>query len=153
MSRETAATRRVGMIVLVAVALGAATVFVLGDRRNLFTRKSQYTLHFEKGNTPPVGAFWSVTLYDAEGFQVPNALNRFAISSWMPLRYNADGSLDLYFQNENPGGDRAANWLPAPKGPFNVLLRMYGPRSEALTGRWNPPPVTRTPSVPGLGGH
>ena len=114
---------------------------------------NKYTLHFEKGNTPPVNAFWSVTLYDAEGFQVPNALNRFAISSWMPLRHNADGSLDLYFQNDNPGPDREANWLPAPKGAFNVLLRMYGPKAEALTGRWNPPPVTRAPSLPGLGGQ
>ena len=101
------------------------------------------TLHFDKGATPPVGAFWSVTLYDNEGFQVPNALNRFAVSSWMNLRQNADGSLDLYFQSESPGKDKEANWLPAPKGAFNLTLRLYGPKSEALIGTWNPPPVAR----------
>jgi hypothetical protein len=57
-----------------------------------------------KGDTPPVDAFWSITLYDAEGFQVANHLNRFNLSSWMRLHYNADGSLDLYFQNDTPGG-------------------------------------------------
>ncbi len=64
-----------------------------------------YVLHFEKGATPPVDAFWSITLYDSEGFQVANSLNRFAISSWMPLKYGEDGSLDLYFQNASPGAD------------------------------------------------
>jgi hypothetical protein len=111
---------------------------------------SKYTLHFDKGNTPPANAFWSVTLYDAEGFQVGNALNRFALSSWMPFKYNADGSLDLFFQNENPGAGKENNWLPAPKGAFNLTLRIYAPLSDALTGKWNPPPVTRMQSLPGL---
>lgn len=62
---------------------------------------------------------WSITLYDEAGFQVGNVLERFAVSSWMPFVYNGDGSLDLYFQNESPGKDREANWLPVPKGPFN----------------------------------
>jgi len=104
---------------------------------------NKYTLHFDKGDTPPANAFWSVTLYDPEGFQVANALNRFAVSSWMPFKYNADGSLDLYFQNASPGMDKEANWLPAPKGPFNLTMRLYAPRPEALTGKWNPPPVMR----------
>lgn len=104
----------------------------------------KYVLHFAKGEAPPVHAFWSITLYDSEGFQVGNELNRFAVSSWMPFVYNADGSLDIYFQNENPGKDREANWLPAPKGPFNLTMRLYGPKSEALTGKWNPPAVKRT---------
>jgi hypothetical protein len=112
---------------------------------------NKYTLHFDKGEMPPANAFWSVTLYDAEGYQVPNALNRFAVSSWMPLKYNADGSLDLYFQNENPGGDKEVNWLPAPKEPFNLTMRIYAPKSEAITGKWNPPPVMRVQAVPGLG--
>ncbi|HMF23114.1 MAG TPA: DUF1254 domain-containing protein [Pseudolabrys sp.] len=111
---------------------------------------NKYTLHFDKGQTPPVSAFWSVTLYDTEGFQVANPLNRFNLSSWMPLKYNADGSLDLYFQNASPGADKEANWLPAPKGEFNLLMRLYAPHSEALTGKWNPPPVTRV-SLPSLG--
>jgi hypothetical protein len=113
---------------------------------------NKYTLHFDKGETPPADAFWSVTLYDADGFQVANPLNRFNLASWMPLKHNADGSLDLYFQNENPGADKEANWLPAPKGAFNLLMRLYAPKSEALTGKWNPPPVKRA-SLPSLGGQ
>jgi hypothetical protein len=111
---------------------------------------NKYTITFEKGAAPPVNAFWSITLYDAEGFQVGNALNRFALSSWMPFKYNADGSLDLYFQNESPGADKETNWLPAPKGPFNLTMRLYAPKSDALTGKWNPQPVVRTESVSNL---
>jgi hypothetical protein len=111
---------------------------------------NKYMLHFDKGATPPVNAFWSITLYDSEGFQVANPLNRFNLSSWMPLNYNADGSLDLYFQNESPGKDKEANWLPAPKGAFNLLMRLYAPKSDALTGQWNPLPVTRVQPLPGL---
>ena len=102
---------------------------------------NKYVLHFNKGETPPVNAFWSITLYDPEGFQIANSLNRFAVSSWMPFKGNADGSLDLYFQNESPGKDLEANWLPAPKGPFNLTMRLYGPKAEALNGKWNPPAI------------
>jgi hypothetical protein len=111
---------------------------------------SDYVLHFEKGATPPVDAFWSVTLYDAEGYQVANSLNRFAVSSWMPFKMNPDGSLDLYVQNASPGADKEANWLPAPKGPFNLTMRLYAPGTEALVGKWNPPPVMRQEASPGL---
>jgi hypothetical protein len=109
---------------------------------------SKYVLHFDKGATPPVGAFWSVTLYDPDGFQVANPLNRFAVSSWMPFHTNPDGSLDLWFQNENPGPGKEANWLPAPKGPFNLTMRLYAPKDEALIGQWNPPPVSRVEGTP-----
>src|SRR4029077_21030733 len=98
---------------------------------------NKYTLHFDKASVPPVNAFWSVTLYDTEGYQVPNTLNWFPVSSWMPFKYNADGSLHLYFQNENPGTDMEANWLPSPKGAFNLTMRLYAPKSDALTGKWN----------------
>jgi hypothetical protein len=104
---------------------------------------NNYLLHFSKEGLPPVEAFWSITLYDPDGFQVVN-LNRFAVSSWMPFEYNSDGSLDLYFQNENPATGKETNWLPAPKGPFNLTMRLYAPRRDALTGEWNPPPVTKT---------
>ena len=109
-----------------------------------------YTLHFDKGTTPPVGAFWSITLYDLQGFQVANPLNRFAVSSWMPFAVNPDGSLDLYVQTESPGADREANWLPAPKGPFNLTMRLYAPKAEALVGKWSPPPVVRQTAAPAL---
>jgi hypothetical protein len=105
---------------------------------------NKYTVHFDKGATPPVDAFWSITLYDADGFQVANALNRFTVSSWMPFLTNADGSFDLYFQNESPGKDKEANWLPAPKQAFNLTMRIYSPRSDALTGKWSPPAVRKT---------
>ncbi len=107
-----------------------------------------YTLHFEAGATPPVNAFWSVSLYDSQGFQVANPLNRFALSSWMPLEYNPDGSLDLYVQNESPGNAKEPNWLPAPKGPFNLTMRLYAPKPAALIGRWNPPPVIKIEPPP-----
>ena len=103
---------------------------------------NKYAIHFAKDEVPPAAAFWSITLYDSEGFQVANAINRFAVSSWMPFKRDADGSLTLYFQNERPGNDRESKWLPAPKGPFNLTMRLYAPKSEALTGLWNPPPVT-----------
>jgi len=114
---------------------------------------NNYTIQFEKSAAPPVNAFWSITLYDREGFQVANSLNRFAVSSWMPFKYNPDGSLTLHLQNESPGPDMEANWLPAPKGPFNLTMRLYGPQSEALTGRWNPPPVTKVQGLPALVGQ
>jgi hypothetical protein len=111
---------------------------------------NKYTIHFDKGATPPADAFWSITLYDQEGFQVANSPNRFALSSWMSFAYNADGSLDLYFQNGSPEAEKEPNWLPAPKGPFNLTMRVYAPKSEALTGKWNPPPVIKVPEGTGM---
>ena len=102
---------------------------------------NNYVLHFSKEELPPVEAFWSITMYDKDGFQAANAINRFAISSWMPLKTNSDGSLDIYLQNENPGSDKEANWLPAPKGVLGITMRLYAPKLKALTGDWNPPPI------------
>lgn len=102
-----------------------------------------YTIHFDKSELPPVNAFWSITLYDGDGFQVANPLNRFAVSSWNPLIYNADGSLTLYFQNDDPGEAKRNNWLPAPKGPFNLTMRLYAPAQSVLLGRWAPPAVEK----------
>jgi hypothetical protein len=103
-----------------------------------------YVMHFSKEDLPPVSAFWSLTMYDGEGFPVPNVKNRFAIGDRDPLMYNADGSLDVYIQHESPGADKEANWLPAPaKGPMPITMRLYGPKPEALEGRWNPPVVKK----------
>jgi hypothetical protein len=113
---------------------------------------NKYVIRFTKEDAPPVEAFWSVTLYDPEGFQVANPINRFAVSSWMPFKRDADGSLTLYIQNENPGSDREANWLPAPRRPFNLTMRLYAPKSEALTGLWNPPPVKPVDASATVGG-
>ena len=104
---------------------------------------NNYVLHFDAANLPPVEAFWSVTLYDAKGFPVANALNRYAVSSWMPLVYNADGSLDLYIQSESPGKALEANWLPAQKAPFGLNMRLYAPLLDAVAGKWQPPAVKK----------
>ena len=105
--------------------------------------KNGYTIHFSKEALPPVNAFWSITLYDNDGFQVANPLNRFAVSSWNNLVYNSDGSLDLYIQNADPGESRRSNWLPAPKGGFNLTMRLYAPTYSALLGYWVPPAVDK----------
>ena len=111
---------------------------------NPVTAENSYILHFDKKALPPVDAFWSLTLYDAEGFQVANPLNRFAIGDRDALRFNADSSLNLYIQNKSPGADKEANWLPAPpSGPISLALRLYAPKPEVADGRWNPPAVKR----------
>jgi hypothetical protein len=100
-----------------------------------------YVIHFAADALPPVAAFWSITMYDAEGFQVANELDRFAIGDRDPLAYTADGSLDIYVQPENPGPDRVANWLPSAPGPSGITMRLYAPGTSALDGAWVPPPV------------
>jgi hypothetical protein len=104
------------------------------------TGANKYVLHFDKGKTPPADAFWSITMYDKDGFQIPNPINRFAIGDRDKLTFNADGSLDIYVQADSPGADKESNWLPAPKdAPFQPTLRIYSPRSEAVDGTWSPP--------------
>jgi hypothetical protein len=104
---------------------------------------NKYVLHFEKGKTPPVHGFWSLTMYDNQGYFIENPINRYAIGNRNPLKFNADSSLDLYFQNISPGKNKENNWLPAPKGPFNLMLRMYWPAEEFLSGNWILPPVKK----------
>ena len=86
---------------------------------------NKYTHHFDEGRNTAGRRLLVDHALRSGGFQVGNALNRFAVSSWMPFKHNADGSLDLYFQNESPGKDKEANWLPAPKGAFNLTMRLY----------------------------
>ncbi len=104
---------------------------------------NDYLLHFDKTGLPPVHAFWSVTMYDAQGFQAANSVNRFAIGDRDPLQYNPDGSLDLYLQHKSPGTSKEANWLPAPQGPLGVTMRLYSPQAPVLNGTWAPPPIRR----------
>ncbi|MGH2613896.1 MAG: DUF1254 domain-containing protein [Thermomicrobiales bacterium] len=119
----------------------------LGDAEGQpLTGANAYTLHFAADAVPPVDAFWSLTLYDNAGFQVANALDRFAIGDRSGLSFNPDGSLDLFIQHDNPGAEKEENWLPAPDGPFNLTMRLYAPKKAALTGEWAPPPVTRVSS-------
>lgn len=103
-----------------------------------------YVLHFEKGRMPPAQAFWSITMYDAAYFFVENPLNKYTVSPRNDLKYNADGSLDLFIQNESPGKDKESNWLPAPKGEFVLMMRLYWPKEKdpsILDGTWKPPAV------------
>ena len=105
---------------------------------------NKYVLRFGKGKLPPVDAFWSVTLYDKDGFPVPNQLKRQALGDRDKLKLGSDGSVEIYIQSESPGGVKKANWLPTPKsGPFNLVMRLYAPRREALDGRWLPPGVLK----------
>jgi len=108
-----------------------------------YSGEHRYVLHFAADEIPPARAFWSVTLYDDQGFQVPNAMNRFAIGDRDDLRYNDDGSLDLLIEHGPPGGDDDRNWLPSPEGSFNLCLRIYYPALSVLEGTWSPPAVRR----------
>ena len=119
--------------------------FVDGDGKP-YSGANRYVLRFGKNELPPAEAFWSVTLYDTDGYQVANALNRFAVGSHFDdnkLKFNADGSLELYIQNESPGTGKESNWLPAPTGDFNLALRLYSPRRAMRDGVWIPPPVNK----------
>ena len=112
---------------------------------------NKYTLTFKKGETPPVDGFWSITMYFEDGgwWFVPNPLNKFTVSMRDKPKFNADGSLTLYFQSEPPNRDRISNWLPAPKGDFILTMRMYWPKETPPSilppgkGTWAPPPVVK----------
>jgi hypothetical protein len=117
------------------------TAFVDADS-NPLTGTNHYVLHFAKGEMPPANAFWSVTMYNAQSFLVANPINRYNIAGWMPLKYNSDGSLDIYMQHDSPGTAKESNWLPAPQGKFNVTLRIYWPKESVLDGTWKPPAIS-----------
>ena len=105
---------------------------------------NKYVMHFDKGRMPPVNAFWSLTMYTSEYFFVDNPLNRYTLSQRNALKVNADGSVNLYMQNENPGPDKESNWLPAPKGRFILMLRLYWPKEKPpsiIDGTWKIPAV------------
>lgn len=109
---------------------------------NPLSGSNAYTITFPAGQLPPVNAFWSVTMYDLPAsLLVDNPINRYLINSPMlpNLQKNADGSLTIYVQNESPGKDKEANWLPAPQGDFWMAMRLYWPQDAALDGSWQAP--------------
>lgn len=109
-----------------------------------FDGAARYKVHFQKDEIPPARAFWSLTMYDERQLFTDNPIGRYAIGDRNPLKFNADGSLDLFIQRESPGADRESNWLPAPKaGGFSMNLRLYWPKPAALDGTWKPPVVER----------
>jgi hypothetical protein len=109
-----------------------------------YSGTKRYVMRFEKDQLPPVQGFWSLTMYNAKYFFVDNPLNRYTLSQRNKLRANADGSIELYIQNESPGKDKESNWLPAPKDEFILMMRMYWPKEKApsiLDGTWKIPEV------------
>ncbi|HPE57049.1 MAG TPA: DUF1254 domain-containing protein [Bacteroidales bacterium] len=107
---------------------------------------NKYTLRFEPGQLPPVNAFWSLTMYELPAsLLVENPLNRYLLNSPMmdDFVFDEDGGLTLYFQNESPGKEKEPNWLPAPKGPFSVVMRLYLPKPETLSGEWVRPQMVK----------
>ncbi len=110
--------------------------------------KHQYVVRFPKGQLPPADAFWSLTMYDEDFFFVPNPIKRYDLAQRDKLVANADGSIDMFIQADSPGPDKQANWLPAPKGKFALVMRIYQPRKAApslLDGSWTPPPIRKSP--------
>jgi len=109
-----------------------------------YSGANKYVARFEKGSFPPVNGFWSITMYDKNYFFVPNPINRYTVSGRNKFKANADGSVDLYIQNESPGKDKESNWLPAPKDEFVLMMRLYWPKEtppSILDGTWKPPEV------------
>ena len=116
------------------------------DGQPLDGSKHNYTLHFAKGQLPPVNAFWSLTMYNLPGqLLVKNPINRYLINSPMlpHLKTDADGGLTIYIEADSPGKDKESNWLPAPKAPFMLTMRYYWPKPELLNDEWKSPPVQR----------
>ena len=121
------------------------TVDASGEK--LDAAKNGYTLRFAPSQLPPVNAFWSLTMYDVPtSLLVTNPLNRYLLNAPMlpQFKRDADGGLTLYIQNESPGKNKEANWLPAPKGTFWMAMRLYWPKEEALDGTWTAPPLKRS---------
>lgn len=107
---------------------------------------NKYVMHFEKGQMPPVNGFWSLTMYNGEYFFVDNPLNRYTLSARNTFKTNADGSVDLYLQHENPGPEKESNWLPAPQGRFIPMLRLYWPKETSpsiINGSWTIPAIKK----------
>jgi hypothetical protein len=120
--------------------------FVDGSGQKL-TGANRYALRFAPGQLPPVNAFWSITMYQLpSSLLVPNPLNRYLLNSPMLPQFvkDADGGITLLVQRESPGKDREANWLPAPEGPFFVIMRLYWPKTNALDGAWTAPALVKT---------
>jgi hypothetical protein len=109
---------------------------------------NRYALRLAPGHLPPANAFWSLTMYELpSSLLVANPLNRYLLNSPMlpQFKRDADGGITFYIQNESPGTAQEANWLPAPKGPFVIAMRLYWPKPEALEGTWTQPPMRRIP--------
>jgi hypothetical protein len=109
----------------------------------LYNGANAYRLTFPPGQQPPAKYFWSLTMYDSNGYLVPNAINRYSVGpSHPPLVRRADGSIVIAIQQTLPA-EADVNWLPSPPGGFRLSLRLYGPSKAARTGVWRPPGVVK----------
>jgi len=120
--------------------------YLVDAAKQKLTGSNRYTVRFAPGQLPPVNAFWSLTMYGMpQSLLVANPINRYLINSPMlpQLKRDADGGLTLLIQNESPGKDKEANWLPAPKGSFVMAMRLYWPKEEAVEGKWTAPPAKK----------
>jgi hypothetical protein len=105
--------------------------------------QNKYQIRFENGKLPPANAFWSLSMYDSTGTFIHNELDRYALGDRSDLTFNHDGSLIIYIQHKNPENQKTNNWLPAPSGNFNMLLRVYYPKQEMLNDTWKTPAVRK----------
>lgn len=98
-------------------------------------------IHFPPGKLPPAKFFWSMTLYTLpDRFLYANEVDRYSIGDrTRGLHYGKDGSLTLYVGHAPPPAGMKANWLPAPGGEYVIVARIYGPKPEAIDGRWKLP--------------
>ncbi|WP_439182670.1 DUF1254 domain-containing protein [Carboxylicivirga taeanensis] len=115
------------------------------DNEELNGSNHAYILHFDADELPPAKAFWSLTMYKLpEQLLIENEINRYIISSATKgLKYNDDGSLDIYIQTKHPGADKVNNWLPAHDGPFSLQTRIYWPEPSALEPLYAMPAVEK----------
>ncbi len=120
--------------------------YAVDEAKQKLDGANRYAVRFAPGQLPPVKAFWSLTMYELPtSLLVANPINRYLLNSPMlpQFKRDADGGLTLLIQNESPGNDKEANWLPAPKGPFMMAMRLYWPKDEAVEGKWTAPPLQR----------
>jgi len=121
-------------------------IYMIDSTGERLDGKNHYTLHFAPGKLPPVNAFWSMTMYNLPArLLTANPINRYLINSPMlpDLKKDADGGLTVYVQHDSPGKDKESNWIPAPEGPFLMVMRLYWPKPEVLDGTWKQPPLER----------
>ena len=117
-------------------------MYMVDSEKQKLEGTNKYTVHFAPGELPPVHAFWSLTMYEMpQSLLVANPIHRYLLNSPMlpQFKKDPDGGLTLHIQNESPGKDKESNWLPAPKGPFVMAMRLYWPKEEATEGKWNAP--------------
>jgi hypothetical protein len=146
-------TNYLNRALMTAIGLGANrikdAVYPFGGkdaRGDAYDGANKYVMHFPPGELPPVDGFWSLTMYDKDFFFVANPINRYSVSERQNLIPNPDGSTDLYIQKDSPGAGKEANWLPAPSGKFQLMLRMYWPKEEdpsILNDTWKVPVVSK----------